>query len=95
MNTHEKIIDVLEANGIFFDRENNKDDCDMREYITDSLQFMNFIVELENELGIEFPDEVLAYDNLASFNGFTALVQSILDGTYTAEKNGADGKETI
>jgi acyl carrier protein len=94
MNIVEKIIDVLEATGIYFDKENEGDDSDMREYIIDSFQFINFIVELEKELDMEFPDEALVYDNLASLNGFAAMVQSIVDGTYTTiVKTDSMGKE--
>jgi acyl carrier protein len=97
MDIREKIIDTLEASGIYFDRDKEDGDADLREYIADSLQFISFIVELEKELNIEFPDEVLLFDNLASLNGFTAIVESILDGSYAgpAGDNRQDGEETV
>jgi acyl carrier protein len=96
MNIREKILSVLEENGIFFDWKSEDRDSDMREYITDSLQFMSFIVELEKELDIEFPDEALVYDNLASLNGFIILVQSIIDGSYnTGTENDNTRKEEV
>jgi acyl carrier protein len=85
MGIREKIIDTLVASGIYFDRGNEEADVDLREYITDSLQFINFIVELEKELDIEFPDEALVYDNLASLNGFNIIVESIQDGSFTVK----------
>lgn len=95
MNVREKIIDVLETNGIYFDQENDDSDADMREYITDSIQFMSFIVDIEKEFAIEFPDEALVYDNLASLNGFMTLTQSILDGAYSAGDSSTETEKTI
>jgi acyl carrier protein len=85
MDIREKIIDTFEANGIYFDQKNVEADVDLREYITDSLQFMNFIVELEKKFNLEFPDEVLVYDNLVSLNGFIAIVESIQDGSFAVK----------
>jgi acyl carrier protein len=97
MNIREKIINVLEAAGIYFDREKNDDDSDLREYIMDSIQFITFIVELEKEINIEFPDDVLIYDKLASLNGFITIVGSIIDGSYvgSADDNEVDKDNTI
>ena len=50
---------------------------DLTEYILDSIQFISFIVELERELNIEFPDELLLYDNIRSLNGFISLIENL------------------
>lgn len=39
---------------------------DLREYIIDSIQFVNFIVDLENYFGIQIDDGYLNYDLLQS-----------------------------
>jgi acyl carrier protein len=95
MNIREKIFDVLEANGIYIEDGKDSEDLDLREYIVDSFQFINFIIELESELHIEFPDEALVFDNIASLNGFTTIAQSILDGSWLPQGkgNGKIGKE--
>ena len=48
---------VLCDMGILVPDDNN--DIDLSEYIIDSLQFISFIVEIENKFGIEIPDELL------------------------------------
>jgi len=62
--------------GILVPDDNN--DIDLSEYIIDSLQFISFIVEIENKFGIEIPDELLNIENLKSLNGFSQLIENIL-----------------
>lgn len=93
MDIRERIIDTFEANGIYFDWNNVEADVDLREYITDSLQFMNFIVELERKFDLEFPDEAIVYNNLASLNGFSAIIKSILDGSFAAKGASQDEEQ--
>lgn len=78
MDLKDKIIEILDVNGIFIDNENLVYDIDLREYITDSIQFISFIVELEKLLDMEFPDEMILYDNLASLNGFSNIIEKYL-----------------
>lgn len=82
MSAYKKILDILDANGIYIDREKIEDDVDLREYITDSIQFISFIVEIERELNMEFPDEFLLFDKIASLNGFSNIIESVLSGEY-------------
>ncbi|MDR2177562.1 MAG: acyl carrier protein [Treponema sp.] len=81
----EKLLGILEESGLFIDQKSPEGDLDLREYIVDSVQFMSFVVEIENQFDIEIPDEVLAYDNLASLNGFITIVESIWNGSFTAK----------
>ena len=67
------IIPILSNIGILIDEQMETFDVDLTEYILDSIQFISFIVELERELNIEFPDELLLYDNIRSLNGFISL----------------------
>ena len=82
MDVREKLLYVLEANGIFVDRNKIEEDIDLREYVTDSIQFISFIVEIEKELNMEFPDEFLLFDKIASLNGFTNIIASFLSDEY-------------
>lgn len=77
MIDHKNIQNALSNIGILIDEETIDEDIDLTEYILDSLQFVSFIIELENELNIELPVEVLQYDKIRSLNGFVALIQNI------------------
>ena len=87
MNVREKILNILEDNGIFIAQDNiqGENDIDLREYITDSIQFIGFIVEIEKELNMEFPDESLLYEKIASLNGFSTLIESVISGEYVLQ----------
>jgi len=87
MDVREKLLNILEDSGIFIDRDNiqSENDIDLREYITDSIQFISFIVEIEKELNMEFPDEYLLYDKIASLNGFSAIIESFVSGEYALQ----------
>jgi acyl carrier protein len=95
MNTREKILDILDANGIYVDREKIENDIDLREYIIDSIQFINFIVEIEREMNIEFPDEFLLFDKIASINGFSSIIESIISGEYIGSDDDDDDDDDI
>lgn len=68
------IFNVLNESGIYIDECEKNKDIDLREYLVDSLQYVNFIIEMEAYLGYELPDEVLAYESLASINGFANMI---------------------
>ncbi len=60
----EGINSVLHEEMIFVDSVDEQ--TDLREYIIDSIQFVNFIVDLENYFGIQIDDGYLNYDLLQS-----------------------------
>lgn len=60
----EGINSVLHEEMIFVDSVDEQ--TDLREYIIDSIQFVNFIVDLENYFGIQIDDGYLNYDLLKS-----------------------------
>ena len=66
--------------GIIFDlhKADMDDDIDLTEYIEDSIQFVQFIVALEENLGIEIPDELLNIELLTSWNGLSSLLEDLL-----------------
>lgn len=81
--TPEKVKEVIwgifDEFGIYLDASDADADIDLREYIVDSLQFIYFIVELEEQLNISIPDELLTYDNISSINGFAGMMVKLLE----------------
>lgn len=71
MNRAYKIImDVLkEQFGYLFIGE-NQEDFMLSDYLNDSIMFIQFIVSLEETLGLELPDDFLNPELLDSINGF-------------------------
>lgn len=53
------------------------EDVDLRSMIIDSFQFISFIMDVEDQLNIEVPDELLVYDHLASLLGFAELMSTV------------------
>ncbi len=78
MNVKNTIKEALTLSGTYLPAENEPEDLDLREYIIDSIGFMSFIVELENRLGIYFPDERLDFEVLSSLNGFTEMIEDLM-----------------
>lgn len=72
MNIGEKVKNSLESMGCIVPDEG---DFDVRDYIFDSLVFVAFILELEEQLGFALSDEVLNFEVLSSFNGFIELIE--------------------
>ncbi|GHV15158.1 hypothetical protein FACS1894219_11920 [Clostridia bacterium] len=70
------ILSALDEIGVYFDDQDIKSetDIDLREYIVDSLQFISFVVELEHQLCVEYPDDLLLYDNIASLDGLSNAI---------------------
>lgn len=54
------------------------DDTDIQDYIQDSVQFISFIVLLEENLNITIPDELLTHNGLASLNSFCFELENII-----------------
>lgn len=52
------------------------ENVDLREYIIDSIQFVNFVVDLENQFGIQIDDQYLNYDLLQSFDTIIKAVKN-------------------
>lgn len=75
----EIMCQCLEAVGIFITSEESLEDLDLRSYIEDSLQFISFIVELENRLNVEIPDEFLQIDHMGSMNAFCEMLSELVE----------------
>ena len=73
-----QLLDIFAQTGVVVDDTALEQDVDLRDYVEDSIQFISAIVEIESQLGIELPDELLTYDCLASFNAFSISVWEAL-----------------
>lgn len=73
------VKNCLEESGIFTYNDEIKDD-DLINYDMDSLTFVNFIVSLEEHLGVCIPDDYLTIDVLQSIDGFIILLEQLVDG---------------
>lgn len=58
----------------------DKEDVNLQDYILDSIQFITFIIALEDELHVEIPDELLSYDKFLSLNGFCNELFHLING---------------
>ena len=76
MDVKEKLLQCFLNIGVVIN--DTEDDVDLKEYITDSVQFIAAIVEIERIFSIEFPDELLLFSVFDSFNGLVKIVESIL-----------------
>ena len=57
------VIEVLNELGIETE-DIGENDVDLTEFIVESIMFISFIVELEDKLGIEIPEELLDINSI-------------------------------
>lgn len=70
ISIYELVISTIEKMGyVIFEKE--EDDFNIGDYITDSIIFIEFILELEAVLNMELPEDFLSYDNLFSAKFFS------------------------
>lgn len=74
-NIKERIISVLASNYIFINYD--EEDVDLLLYIEDSIQFISFVVALEQEFNIEFSNELMAFDRFRYLNDICVLIEEI------------------
>lgn len=73
----EGILKALENIFIFIDPD-ELDNINLDEYILDSLQFMSFIVELEDIFKIEFPPELLLIENFNNIEDISTFIEELV-----------------
>ena len=82
MDIKNMIFNTMDSIGIYIDDISNDiqqhEDIDLREYVLDSIQFISLIVEIEKNLEIEIPDELLFYDKLSSLNAFIQMISDLV-----------------
>lgn len=72
------IFDSLEEIGILLsENEKAQDDLDLTTVIADSLQYINFLVTLEERIGQTIPDEFYNPENMHSLKLFEEALKSI------------------
>ena len=64
--------------GILHDGDIGENDVDLTEFIVESIMFISFIVELEDKLGIEIPEELLDINSIKSLNTFSTILEELL-----------------
>jgi len=74
------LLNIIDEMGIVVDDDNN--DFILNEYITDSLSFISFIIEIENQFNIEVPVELLLISKMNSFNAYCDTILSVVVGTF-------------
>ncbi|WP_304432763.1 phosphopantetheine-binding protein [Acutalibacter muris] len=74
MTDKNRIIECLNHLGILCDAESN---FLLSDIIDDSLLFVSMIVEIEQEFGIEIPDEYFQPDRLISFSDLVEMVNTL------------------
>ena len=71
------VIEVLNELGIETE-DIGENDVDLTEFIVESIMFISFIVELEDKLGIEIPEELLDIISIKSLNTFSTILEELL-----------------
>ena len=71
------VIEVLNELGIETE-DIGENDVDLTEFIVESIMFIRFIVELEDKLGIEIPEELLDINSIKSLNTFSTILEELL-----------------
>ena len=78
MDTQNRIIKCLEQVGLVIEEKSKTADFELSNYLEDSIVFIQFIVSLEEEFEIEFPDEYLLIDKLSSLSALSATMDSLI-----------------
>lgn len=73
----EKLQEALKNVGIELDYTEGQD-LNLQDYIEDSLQYITAVVEIENALDIDLPDELLVFDSLVSFHSFSEAILEVI-----------------
>ena len=78
-NTYEMIIRILEDELGYIILNDFTTDFSITDYVNDSLQFVQFILAIEEEIGIELCDDFLDYDIYTSMFGFVEKLEAFMD----------------
>lgn len=68
---------ALEESGIYIDIS-SEEDIDLTNFIESSIQYISIIVNIEELLDAEVPDELLLYDNFKTFNNVCEILADYL-----------------
>ncbi|MBI5978592.1 phosphopantetheine-binding protein [Clostridium perfringens] len=75
----EKVLSILSDNGYNIQENIDINELESTNHLQnlDSLQFITFICDIENEFDIEIPEENLIISNFESFNDFIELIYNL------------------
>ena len=78
-NSYQLLIKVLNDSFGIIIFDEHQDDFAIDEYIFDSVEFIQFIVSIEEEIGHDLPDDFLNMEILCSARGFAAKLDSYME----------------
>lgn len=85
-NIREKVIECMRNIGIYMEEE---DDFELQDYIDDSVSFITFIVELEQQFAIEIPDSYLTMDSMSTLSDICNFIKAVLDEKVSIQEQGS------
>lgn len=75
----------MQEAGNSIDNLDPNENVDLRLYIIDSMQFISFIISVEERFDIEFPDEMLLMENIESLDNFAGIVDLCIEAKLKQE----------
>ena len=70
------VLKAFDTVGVYID---TTDDFNMTDYFSSSVQFIQFVIELEDLLGISYPDDMLMYSTIQSFETFINQLLQVVE----------------
>ena len=77
VNIRNNIIKALGEVFIYLE-EDETDNVDLELFIESSIQFISFLIALENMFGIEIPSELLLFDNFKYLDNICIIIEELL-----------------
>lgn len=72
-----KLFECMDNIGVFINPE-DESDVQLENYIQDSIHFIMFVVEIENQFNIEIPDDYLIFSNFDSIYKIYDLLETLI-----------------
>jgi acyl carrier protein len=81
--TKDRVLKCLENVGLLIDSESEEQ---LIEIVDDSILFISFVVELEEEFGVEIPDELLTMECFRNTHELCILLENLVGGLVNSER---------
>ncbi len=81
LDTRKLLIDSMQEVGIIIDEnyiDHAHEDINISEFISDSLQMVSLIMEIENKFDIELPDELITLESFQSLNALSSTMCELI-----------------
>lgn len=75
----DQVIEILNSIGITTNVTDMETDIDINELISDSIQWISFIISLEDKFGIEWPDDFIMINNFISLKTIICFISDMLN----------------